>query len=109
MTKELANDLIQYSYDLNDVKEGCKFLNLGVDDTQTKLVMAFISMKERNKMDSADFAWPDEKKFPITDQAHLDAAVKLIGRAPKDKQNQIKANIIKIAKRKGLSLPKSWQ
>jgi cytochrome c556 len=72
---------------------------------------AFASMPaaERDKLPAGDFAWPEERKFPITDQKHLDAAVKLIGRAPKSKQAAIKARIKGIARRKGLSLPESWK
>ena len=69
---------------------------------------AYVSQKEREKMPESDFAWPEEKKYPIQNQAHLDAAVKLLGRAPADKQEAIKRRIIEIAHRKGLKLPDSW-
>lgn len=68
---------------------------------------AYISKKERDKMPKEDFADPPEG-FPLPDQKHLDAAVKLLGRAPKSKQAAIKRRIIEIAKRKGLKLPDSW-
>lgn len=71
-------------------------------------VAAYMTKKERDKIPSSDFAWPEERKYPITDQAHLDSAVKLLGRAPKGKQAAIKKRIIQIAKRKGLKLPESW-
>src|SRR5579859_262709 len=71
-----------------------------------------MTMDERNKIDDSDFAWPDapdHPKYPVHDQAHLDAAAKLIGRAPADKQDEIKARAKRIAKRKGLKLPESWE
>jgi len=71
-----------------------------------------MTMDERNKVDDSDFAWPDapdHPKYPVHDQAHLDAAAKLIGRAPADKQDEIKARAKRIAKRKGLKLPDSWE
>lgn len=71
-------------------------------------VAAYIPKKERDKIPLADFADPTNRKYPIIDQAHLDSAVRLIGRAPKDKQAAIKARIKKIAKRKGLKLPESY-
>lgn len=71
-----------------------------------------LTMKERDKIDDSDFAWPDapdHPKYPIDSQDHLDAAAKLIGRAPENKQAEIKARAIRIAKRKGFTLPDSWQ
>jgi hypothetical protein len=70
---------------------------------------ASMSQQERDKVPRQDFAWPEAKKFPITDQAHLDAAVRLLGRAPKGKQAAIKRRIISIARRKGLKLPDAWK
>lgn len=70
-----------------------------------------LTMAERDKIDDSDFAWPDapdHPKYPINTQEHLDAAAKLIGRAPEDKQAAIKARAKRIAKRKGLKLPDSW-
>jgi hypothetical protein len=72
-------------------------------------VLAYVSQKERDKMSSDDFGWPEKKKYPVKDQKHLDAAVKLLGRAPKNKQAAIKKRLKQIAKRKGLKLPKEWE
>ncbi len=71
-------------------------------------ILAYVSQPTRNAMKSEDFGWPEEKKYPIKNQKMLDAAVKLIGRAPLVKQASIKSNIKKIAKRKNLKLPDSW-
>jgi hypothetical protein len=70
-----------------------------------------LTMDERDKISDSDFAWPDAEghpKFPIDSQSHLDAAAKLLGRAPEEKQASIKARIKKIAKRKGFALPDAW-
>ncbi len=69
----------------------------------------YISKDERDDIPLADFAWPEQRKFPIDSQAHLDAAAKLIGRAPAGVQDKIKRNAIRIAKRKGLTLPDTWK
>lgn len=69
----------------------------------------FISASERDAIPEEDFAWPEEKKYPITSQKRLDSAATLIGHAPEDKQGSIKERAISIAKRKGFSLPESWQ
>lgn len=70
-----------------------------------------ITMAERNEIDDSDFAWPDapdHPEYPINTQEHLDAAAKLIGRAPAEKQAAIKARAKRIAKRKGFKIPDSW-
>lgn len=72
-------------------------------------VAAYISQKVRDKMSPDDFGWPEEKKFPVRNQRDLDAAVKLVGRAPESKQGSIKKRLKEIAKRKGLRLPESWK
>lgn len=65
-----------------------------------------LSKAERDKIPAEDFAGPG-RSFPITDQAHLDAAVRLLGKA--DDPAAVKLSIIAIAKRKGLDLPESWE
>jgi hypothetical protein len=64
-----------------------------------------IPQSERDKMDSSDFAGPDQS-FPIKTQADVDAASHLIGKA-KDPA-AVKARVISIAKKKGLKLPDAW-
>ena len=68
----------------------------------------FISKKERDSMDSGDFAGKG-RSFPIKTQADVSAAFHSLGRAGADNYSvsTIRANIIRIAKRKGFSLPKS--
>lgn len=88
-------------YEIYPLEAGELCRALGIDRSLTKA--------QRDAIDDNDFAWPEEQKYPINSQAHLDAAAKLIGRAPADKQAAIKARAIKIAKRKGFTLPESWQ
>jgi len=61
---------------------------------------------ERDAMDSEDFGGPHES-FPIKSQEDVHNAAKLIGHA--DDPDAVKAKIKRIAKRKGFSLPKSWE
>ena len=65
-----------------------------------------ISQKERDAIDESDFAGPG-RSFPIDSQEHLDAAAKLIGHA--DDPEAVKRKAIAIAKRKGFTLPDSWE
>lgn len=67
-----------------------------------------LTKEEREDIDAKDFAGPD-RSYPCDTQEHLDACATLIGKAPEDEQPAIKKKAIAIAKRKGLTLPKSWQ
>ena len=62
--------------------------------------------KPREEIDAEDFAGPD-KSYPIVTQASVDDAASLIGKA--DDPDSVKAKIIAIAKRKGLTIPDAWQ
>lgn len=68
----------------------------------------FVSKKERDAADSSDFAGKG-KSFPILRPEDVDAALHSLGRAGSDNHSvaTIRANIIKIAKRKGYALPAS--
>lgn len=84
------------------------YLNSVASYCDLEAARAYISEDERKKIPSSDFAGPG-RSYPINSQAHVDAAAKLVGRAPKGDQAKIKAKIKEIAKRKGFSLPKAWQ
>ena len=70
--------------------------------------VAYVSAEERKKIPLSNFADPKNRKFPINNQQHLDAAVKLVGREPAAKQAAIKKRIVEIAHRLKLDLPASW-
>jgi len=74
-------------------------------DPETLRVLRDIPQSERDKMSESDFAGPDQS-FPIKTQADVDAASHLVGKA-KDPA-AVKARIIAIAKKKGLTLPEAW-
>ena len=73
-----------------------------------------ISQSERDAMDDSDFAGKGDS-FPISKPEDVAAAASSLGRAGADNYDAdtIKANIIKIAKRKGAEfvaqLPKAWK
>lgn len=64
------------------------------------------SQKEREAMPLEDFAGPN-RTFPIADQDDVFSAARLYGHA--EHPDQVKQNIINIAKRKGFKLPDGWQ
>lgn len=87
------------------IKEGCGVLiNEKTEDTELTYNRNWPQSK-RNKTPTQDFAGPDES-FPIADQADVDAASHLIGKAADP--DAVKAKIRRIAKRKGLKVPESW-
>lgn len=65
--------------------------------------------EKRDALRDEDFGWPEEKKYPVADQDDMDAATKLVGRAPESMQDKIKARLKSIAKRKDLKLPETWE
>lgn len=70
------------------------------------LYRRYYSQTERESMDEADFAGP-HKSFPIKTQQDVHNAASLIGHA--DNPGAVKSRIKAIAKKKGFSLPKSWE
>jgi len=70
----------------------------------------FISKGERDNAESADFAGKN-RSFPILKASDVSAAFHALGRAGDDNFSvaTIRANIIRIAKKKGFTLPKSAQ
>jgi len=76
------------------------------------LVERFVSKAERDTMDEGDFAGKG-KSFPINKPGDIMAAVHSMGRAGTGNYGPaaLKANIIRIAKKKGWTkyLPQAWQ
>lgn len=72
-----------------------------------EMAYAGLSAEQRRRIPDSDFAGSG-RSFPIENQDHLNAAVRLIGRAPASEQAEIKRRIIEIAHRKNLVLPQSW-
>ena len=62
--------------------------------------------KAREDIPDEDFAGPD-KSFPIVNQASVDDAARLIGKA--SDSAAVKAKVIAIANRKGLTIPDAWK
>ena len=89
------------------LKDGCGVL---INEAEFREVQATYNrdwpQAKRDKLQSKDFAGPNQS-FPITTQADVDAAAKLVGKAKNPAA--VKARIISIAKRKNLKIPEAWQ
>jgi len=80
--------------------------DLSFEQALEALYRRYYSQDERDSMDEADFAGP-HKSFPIKTQQDVHNAASLIGHA--DNPGAVKSRIKAIAKKKGFSLPKSWE
>lgn len=69
--------------------------------------MSNLTKAERDKLPLEDFGDPKRRLYPIKDQDDVDSAASLIGKA--QNPDAVKARIISIAKRKGLSIPDAWK
>jgi phage head maturation protease len=69
--------------------------------------MSNLSQAERDKLPASSFGDPEGRKFPIVDQDDVDSAAHLIGKA--SDPEKVKARIVAIARRKGLSIPDAWK
>jgi hypothetical protein len=65
-----------------------------------------ISATERKKIPASDFAGPHDS-YPIRNQQEVNSAARLAGHAANP--DAVRAGIRRIAQRKGLKLPDSWQ
>ena len=65
-----------------------------------------ITAEQRAGIPAEDFAGPD-RSFPIRDQHDLDDAARLIGHAANPEA--VRRAAVRIAKRKGLTIPDSWK
>jgi hypothetical protein len=69
--------------------------------------MSTLTAKQRRALPLSDFGDPERRLFPIVDQADVESASHLIGKA-KDPA-AVRKRIISIAKRKGLTIPDAWK
>jgi hypothetical protein len=73
---------------------------------EAEIARRYFSQKERDSMDTDQFCGP-HKSFPITTQADVFNAAKLIGHA--DNPDAVKACIKRKAKARGWDIPDSWK
>lgn len=69
--------------------------------------MSKLNTAQRKALPSEDYGDPAARLFPIVDQQDIDSAAHLIGKAKSPAT--VKARIIAIAKRKGLTVPDAWK
>lgn len=69
--------------------------------------MSSLTTAQRAKLPASSFGDPERRLFPVVDQADIESAKHLIGKA-KDPE-AVKRRIIAIARTKGLKIPLAWE
>lgn len=63
-----------------------------------------LSSKERNKLDNSEFGIPEERKYPLNDEAHVRAAVKFFNKVEPKYEESLARRIIKRIKELNLDI-----
>lgn len=63
-----------------------------------------LSSKERNKLDDSEFGIPEERKYPLNDEAHVRAAVKFFNKVEPKYEKSLARRIIKRIKELNLDI-----
>lgn len=60
--------------------------------------------KERNSLPDSAFGLPEDRKYPLTDKAHIKSAIKLFGHCPENKKKQLAKRIASAARRNKITI-----
>lgn len=63
------------------------------------LMEAELSAKERNELDDSQFGLPEDRKYPLTDAAHVKSAISYFHKCPEGKKKRLAARIRRAAKK----------
>lgn len=63
------------------------------------LMEAELSSKERNELDDSQFGLPEDRKYPLTDAAHVKSAISYFHKCPEGKKKRLAARIRRAAKK----------
>lgn len=63
------------------------------------LMEAELSTKERNELDDSVFGLPDDRKYPLTDAAHVKSAISYFHKCPESKKKRLAMRIRRAAKK----------
>lgn len=63
------------------------------------LMEAELSTKERNELDDSQFGLPEDRKYPLTDAAHVKSAISYFHKCPEGKKKILAARIRRAAKK----------
>lgn len=63
------------------------------------LMEAELTTKERNELDDSQFGLPEDRKYPLTDAAHVKSAISYFHKCPEGKKKRLAARIRRAAKK----------
>lgn len=94
-----------------EIKAIAEYFKLSVADLVDVIefgAVAYISQKERDKMDKSKFGDPENEAFPCPDKKHYELAWRLVGRKSPSEQAKIKKNLARIGRENGWPVPQSY-
>lgn len=65
---------------------------------------AELSTKERNSLKESQFGIPEDRKYPLTDAAHVRSAISYFSKAPRGKKRDLARRIYEAAKKYGVEI-----
>lgn len=68
------------------------------------LMEAELSTKERNELDDSQFGLPEDRKYPLTDAAHVKSAISYFHKCPGGKKKKLAARIRRAAKKYNVTI-----
>ena len=68
------------------------------------LMEAELSTKERNELDDFQFGLPEDRKYPLTDAAHVKSAISYFHKCPEGKKKKLAARIRRAAKKYNVTI-----
>lgn len=66
-------------------------------DKSSTVQEAVLKAKERNSLKDSEFGIPELRKYPLTDETHINMAVKFFGKAPKKHKLSLAKRILRAA------------
>ena len=81
----------------NTIKEFVEYTDDFVD--MNIMLEDKLNSKERNSIDNKDFGIPSKRKFPLNDEEHVRAAIRMFNHVDKEDEEILAKNIIKKLKK----------
>lgn len=77
-------------------------LELGMGEIISKALEADLTAAERRALDDSDFAFPEERKWPLHDEAHVKSAIENFHWCPKERQRELAKAILRAIRKFGM-------
>ena len=71
--------------------------------------MLFINETKRSELPDSEFGIPEDRKFPLDTEEHVQSAIKLFGHAEESKKKSLAKKIASKAKQYNIEIPETTQ